>query len=151
MAVKAAYEVAQGIDLRDEEKENKSLMEAAKRRRRGRLKPAFQLALLFVALFVITIQSPKLAANFEGEKPVRVGTYDTDANVDQCIKDLWDISKRLQEGKLPGKDMLCPASNSPYEVIKTDSDVVVRAPNPQLYGFREIRVSKGRPIPELIK
>ena len=34
---------------------------------------------------------------------------------------------------------------------QTDADVVVRAPNPQLYGLREIRVSKSKPIPELIK
>jgi hypothetical protein len=97
------------------------------------------------------MQSPKLAANIGDEKPVRVGTYDTDAKTDQCIRDLWQISKILQEGKLPGKDMVCPASKKPYVVIRTDSDVVVRAPNPQLYGFREIRVSKGNPIPELIK
>ena len=151
MALKAAHEVAQGIDLRHEEKENKAQMEAAKRRRRSRRKPAFQLGLLVVALSVITIQSPELAANFADEKPVRVGTYDTDAKTDQCIKDLWHISKMLQEEKLPNKGMICPASKNPYVVIKTDADVVVQAPNPQLYGFREIRVSKSKPIPELIK
>jgi hypothetical protein len=103
-----------------------------------------------MAIAVIIIQMPKLASTFKEEPPLRIGPKETDAITNQCLKHLWAVSKRLQEGLPPGKDMICPASGKPFEVIRDDSNIVVRSPSPELYGFNELRVSNQNPVPELI-
>ncbi|MBW2220639.1 MAG: hypothetical protein JRF40_14305, partial [Deltaproteobacteria bacterium] len=55
------------------------------------------------------------------------------------------------EGKLPGNNIVCPVSKEPYVVTKTEDDVVVKVPKPELYGFKEMRVSKKNPVPIIIK
>ena len=57
----------------------------------------------------------------------------------------------VQAGKLPDETLVCPASNKPFLVVKTKTDVIIRSPNPELYGFKDLRVSKNRPVPEIIK
>lgn len=117
----------------------------------SKLKIAFQLVILLICIVIIAIQIPKLISAFEEDKPIRYGTYLTDEQTDQCIKNLWHISKLLQEGKLPGRDIVCPVSKKPYVVVEIKGDTVVRCPNPARHGFREIRVSKKSPCPEVEK
>jgi hypothetical protein len=150
-AMKAAQEAVEGIDQRLDEKESKKQEQDLRKKRKSKIWVVSRWAILAVCIAIIVIQIPKLMSTFEEEKPIRYGTYSTDARTDQCIKNLWRISKLLQEGKLPGKDIVCPASKKPYVVTEIEGDVVVRSPNPQLYGFKEIRVSKKKPVPELIK
>jgi hypothetical protein len=108
--------------------------------------------ILIVCIGITIFQMPKLiAALSEEEKPLRHGTFDTDEQTDQCIRNLWQISKILQEGNMPGDDIICPASQKPFVVVKTKEDVIVRSPNPELYGFKDIRVSKKSPVPEIVK
>ena len=57
----------------------------------------------------------------------------------------------LQEEKLPDNDIVCPVSKKPFVVIKTEDDVAVNVPNPGLYGFKEMLVSKKNPVPTIIK
>lgn len=105
---------------------------------------------LLVCISIIAIQVPKLISAFtKEEKPIRYGTYSTDAQTDQCINNLWSISKVLQEGKLPGKDIVCPASKKPYVMETIAGDIVVRCGNPELHGLKEMRVSKRSPRPEI--
>ena len=107
---------------------------------------------LFICISIIAIQAPKLISAFtKTEKPIRYGTYSTDAGTDQCINNLWRISKVLQEGKLPGKDVVCPVSKKPYVIDTKGGDIVVRCTNPELHGLKEVRVSKRSPRPEIIK
>lgn len=111
-----------------------------------------QWILIIISLIIIVIQIPTLIATVNREaKPIRKGTYATDALTDQCIMNLWKISGMLQKGNLPGDEILCPASNKPYVVTKTENDVIVKSPDSELYGFSEIRVSRMKPVPELIK
>ena len=108
-------------------------------------------AVLLISLIIVAIQMPKLLASFEEAQPVRQGTYSTDSETDQCITNLWQISKRLQEGKPVGTDIVCPASKKPYIVEGTGKTLTVRCPNPELHGFSLIRVSRNNPIPEVKK
>lgn len=147
----AAQDASLGVDQRIKEKEGKKREREIRKKRKSKIWVVSQLVIIAACIAIIAIQVPKLMSTFEEEKPIRYGTYSTDAQTDQCIKNLWRISKLLQEGKLPGKDIVCPASKKPYVVTETERDVVVRSPNPQLYGFKEIRVSKNRPVPELIR
>ena len=107
--------------------------------------------ILLACISIIAVQAPKLICAFKGEKPIRYGTYSTDARTDQCINNLWHISKLLQEGKLPGKDILCPMSKKPYVVTTIEEDVAVCCPNPELHRLKEIRVTKKNPIAEVRK
>ena len=151
IALKAAQEAGEGIDRRLEEKESKKQEQEAKKKKKSKMWVVCQWVILAACIAIIAIQVPGLMSTFEEKKPIRYGTYSTDERTDQCIKNLWHISKLLQEGKLPGKDILCPASQKPYVVTETEGDTVVRSPKPELYGFKEIRVSKNKPVPELIR
>ncbi|MCD6296531.1 MAG: hypothetical protein J7M30_05200 [Deltaproteobacteria bacterium] len=151
IALKAAQEAGEGIDRRVEEKESKKQEQEVKKKKKSKMWVVCQWVILAACIAIIAIQVPGLMSTFEEKKPIRYGTYSTDARTDQCIKNLWHISRLLQEGKLPGKDILCPASQKPYVVTETEGDTVVRSPKPELYGFKEIRVSKNKPVPELIR
>jgi len=122
-----------------------------KRIRKNRVWVTLLWIIVFVCISIIAIQVPKLISAFKGEKPIRYGTYSTDAQTDQCIKNLWHISKLLQEGKLPGKDLVCPVNKKPYVMTNIEGDVVVRCANPEFHGFKEIRVSEKDLMPVLMK
>jgi len=123
-----------------------------KRIRKSRVGVTLLWITLFACISIIAIQVPKLISVFiKEEKPIRYGPYSTDARTDQCIQNLWQISRGLQEGKLPDDSLVCPASNKPYQVVRTDDEIIVRSPSPELYGYREIRVSKRKPVPEIVK
>ena len=112
----------------------------------------FQWIIIIVCLGIVGYRLPKLAdALSRKAKPLRHGTLATDALTDQCIANLWKVSQRIQEGKPVGADLVCPTSKQPFVVRKIGDDVVIRSPRPELYGFKEIRVSKKKPMPELIK
>lgn len=151
VALKAAREAAHEMDERIEEKESKVHAREVRKKIRARIGAVFQWGILLAGIFVIVVQTPRLISAFKDHKPIRFGTYHTDAQTDRCIKNLWLIARRLQEGKMPGKDIVCPASRRPYVVATIDGDVVVRTPSPGLYGFKEIRVSRRKPVPELIR
>lgn len=122
-----------------------------KREKKSRTWLILQLVILLVCMAIIALQTPRLISAFKEDQPLRYGTYATDAQTDQCIKNLWHISRMLQDGKKPSPDMVCPVSKKPYEIRDTGADIVVRCPNPELHGFKEIQVSKRRPVPELSK
>ena len=110
-----------------------------------------RLIILFASISISTIQTPKLISSLKGEKPIRNGTYETDSKADQCIKNLWIISRLLQESKLLEKDIVCPFSKKPYVLKKINEDIVVTCPNPELHGLKEIRVTKKNPCPEVME
>ena len=116
---------------------------------RSRKKVVAQWIVLLVCVVIIAFQMPKLFAAFKEDQPIRHGTYETDAQTDQCINNLWHISRLLQDGNLPGNDIVCPASGKPYVIIKAGEDTVARCPNPGLHGFSEISASMLSPCPEV--
>ena len=150
-ALKAAQDAVCDIDRQIEEKETGIELEELKKKRKSMIWIISQWLILFICIAVIIIQFPRLISAFKEEKQIRHGSYSTDAKADQCIKNLWLISKMLQEGKLPGNNIVCPVSKKPYIVIRTEDDVVVKVPKPGLYGFKEMRVSKKNPVPTIIK
>ncbi len=122
-----------------------------KHRQRSRAWLVVQVALILAGVVIMALQTPRLISAVKGDRPLRQGSYATDAQADQCIKNLWHISKLLQDGKAPGKDIVCPISKKPYEIREIGKDVVVSCPNPELHGFKAMRVSKKRPVPEISK
>ncbi|MFA5181779.1 MAG: hypothetical protein WC405_10700 [Syntrophales bacterium] len=110
------------------------------------------MALILIAcLGFVFYQSPKLLMSFKEPKPVRMGTYATDATTDKCIKNLWQLAYELQQGKKgAGQALVCPASGKPYAVIRGPNPEI-HCPNPESHGFRSIAVSKHNPVPELKK
>ena len=149
---KAAMEALEDFDKQEDERlEDQETREAEKEKRKTR-RLIFQWTIIVVCLGIVGYQLPKLADVLSRKaKPLRQGTLATDALTDQCIANLWKVSQRLQAGKPVGADLICPASKQPFEVREIGDDVVARSPRPELYGFREIRVSKKKPVPELIK
>jgi len=75
--------------------------------------------LIFILCLGVTLyQIPDLmSAVTREEKPLNKGVVKTDALTDQCLRNLWQISKELQEGKKPNGSRICPASKKPYEVV----------------------------------
>jgi len=117
-----------------------------------RWRPVILGVVIALSLFVMAIRIPALTDSLRAtEKPMRRGTWNTDARTDECINLLWRVSGRLQKGLAPDPIPICPASGQPFDVRTDADDVIVRSPAPQLYGLKEIRVSKRRPVPELIR
>ena len=112
---------------------------------------ALLLVILLILIGTIIYQAPSFFAAFKEKQPIRQGTYDTDAQTDLCITNLWRISRMLEEGTLPDNNMVCPESGMTYIVTKDSKDIVVRCPNPGKHGLSELRVSKRYPCPEVKK
>ena len=150
IALRSAEEAATGMDQRLEEKEARKRIVEKKKGRRQRLWFLAQWAMIGVGLAIMGFQAPRVMSWLNGERPVRIGTYETDGPTDQCIANLWRVMKLIQEGQMPGQDLVCPESRRPYVVSRVGSDIMARCPNPEKHGFKEIRASKARPVPEVI-
>jgi hypothetical protein len=122
-----------------------------KREKRSKAWLIAQVAIILTGVIVMALQAPRLIAAFKEGQPLRQGTYATDAQTDQCITNLWHIARLIQAGKAPARETVCPITRKPYEVRNIGADIVVRCPNPELHGFKELRVSKRRPVPEVSK
>ena len=151
LAIKAADEVISGIDDRNQKRNEKKEEKDIKKRKIKKISRSIKYLLFFICLFIFILRAPFIFKSFNEAQPLRIGSNNTDAETDECIKILWDISKLIQQGKLPGSDFKCPKSGKPFEVIKTKSDIIVRSSAPELYGLKDIRVSKNKPVPELVK
>ena len=151
VALQAAKDVVEGAKERRKKMESRGESLESRRRIKALLWVAFQWGMLALCLGIMAFRAPDLIRAPQEDKPLRYGTYQTDDKTDACIRALWQAAKLLQEGRMPGKDLVCPASQQPFIIERTDDDVVARSPRPQLYGFRDIRVSVKRPVPELIK
>jgi len=111
--------------------------------------PVVKIAVLLMALGVIAFQYPRLMTAFETPKPIRQGSYATDAGTDRCIGNLWLISKGLGEGKkAPEQGLVCPVSGQPYLVEDVEGNRIVRCPDPKRHGLSILRVSRKNPVPE---
>jgi hypothetical protein len=150
-ALSAAQDTVDGIDRRLEQKEERRQVEDERKKKKSTRYRVFQWVVIFICLGVIATQIPRIISAFEEDKPLRQGTYSTDEKTDLCIKNLWRISRGLQEGKLPGNDMVCPKSGKRYKITEEMGDIIVKCPNPETHGFSEIRVSLWEPAPELVR
>lgn len=151
IALDAANEASAGIEQRFEAKARKEQDKEARGETRKRLVKVLQAGIILICLVIIFFQLSPLLSESKDAKPLRHGSYDTDEKTDRCINVLWQVAQLLQKDELPGDNIFDPESKTPYVIEKTDSDIIVRAPKPELYGFKEIRVSKQYPVPELIK
>ena len=148
---KAAAAALADFKSQEAERGEEQALRESDREKRKRLNKVLQWAVVVICLGIVGYQAPRLADALGGKKkPLRQGSLATDELTDQCIANLWKVSRRLQEGRPVGADLICPASKKPFEIVTTGDDVVARSPRPDLYGFREIRVSKKNPVPELI-
>jgi len=111
----------------------------------------FLLLVLVLSVGVIVVQAPKIMNAFKDPKPLRMGTYETDAKTDVCIQNLWRISAMLQQGKTPGAGIVCPATGNPYKISRTGAAFEAHCPNPNHHGFKDMKVSNRNPVPELKK
>lgn len=122
-----------------------------KREKKSRLWLIVQVAIILIAVAIMALQTPRLISAVKGDRPLRQGTYATDAQADQCIANLWHIARLIQEGKAPGPDMVCPISKRPYAIRGAGADVWSSCPNPERHGFKAMLVSKRHPVPEISK
>ncbi|MFC1494559.1 hypothetical protein ACFL6W_04700 [Thermodesulfobacteriota bacterium] len=150
IAIDAANEASEGISQRLEEKALREENLEAQKETKKRRETILQICFILVCLAIITVQMSSIMA-MEADKPLRHGTFNTDTQTDKCITILWEISKNLQNGNVPDNNIICPESKRPFVVDKTNGDIIVRSPQPELYGFKDIRVSQSNPVPRLIK
>jgi len=80
-------------------------------------------------------------------QPLRTGTYETDAVTDRCIRQLWVLSKQLQENRLPESFPPCPMSGRSYTLVQEEDDIVIRCPTPEEHGLTSLSVSLNSPVP----
>ncbi|MFC1838720.1 hypothetical protein ACFL1N_03995 [Thermodesulfobacteriota bacterium] len=150
IAIDAANEASEGISQHLEEKALKGEHIETQRERKKRRETILQVCFVLVCLAIIAFQISSMMS-YDTNRPLRHGTYNTGAQTDDCVTILWEISKKLQKDDIPGNNILCPGSKKPFEIEKTNGDIIVRSPAPELYGFKDIRVSRKHPVPRLIK
>jgi len=140
-------------DLRQTDRERVAGLEAraARKKRRGRLRMASLWSLLALCIAAIGWQLPVAVSSIQAEKPLRIGTYRTDAATDACIANLWKVARLLQEDRQPPDTLICPVSGQPYPRRSLPDGPVYLCPQPERHGLRSLQVSRRNPVPEVIK
>lgn len=72
-------------------------------------------------------------------------------SLESCVQKFWDIAEALQDGGIINDSYNCPGTNLPNVITRVGDDIIVNHPQPQLFGYSEIVVSKGNPVPEFIQ
>ncbi|UCG39025.1 MAG: hypothetical protein JSV00_01965 [bacterium] len=102
--------------------------------------------LVFAALIMFW-RSFVIVPLIKTERPLRHGTYETDAVTDRCINQLWSLSRNLQEHQMPDVLPGCPKTGIPYTVITEGEDTLIRCPNPEQHNLKSLQVSRFEPVP----
>jgi hypothetical protein len=67
----------------------------------------------------------------------------------QCLVQFQQIGQGLVAGDLPEPTITCPGSTLPLVVTETADDVIVEHPEPEMFGYSEIFVSRSNPVPQM--
>ncbi len=149
-SVCAARGAANDFQLADRERVVQMEAREIQSKRLARLRTAALWGLLGVCVAATGWQLPAAVSSIKaGHKPLRVGTYHTDAGTDACIVNLWIVSRLLQEGKPPAGSVVCPVSDLAYVPRTVADDRVYDCPQPGRHGLRSLRVSRRKPVPEV--
>jgi hypothetical protein len=108
----------------------------------------FKWGVIIAALSVASLQAPKMVSVFAPPKPVHLGSAATDRTADQCLRQLWTVSKLLQERRWPGLELTCPATGRPYLTEGKDGAMTVSCPEPKAHRLSVLQVSRRQPVPE---
>lgn len=133
--------------------ETKEPLTPEEKQRRITLGIALGVLVLFLGWRIYAI-APVVAP----EKVLRHGTTKTDAVTDRCIQQLWELSRLLQDQKMPGTLPSCPLSGRPYLLVTTSAkddfgdtgDTVIRCPNPEGHNLASLSVSLHHPVPSVM-
>jgi hypothetical protein len=113
--------------------------------RRNVLIGVLALTVLFLLIRIYTI-----APMLQPPKPLRQGVTATDSLTDSCIKQLWMLSRNLQEAKMPNILPICPKSSKQYIVTELEDDTIISCPAPREHGLSKLTVSLSSPIPNAL-
>lgn len=68
----------------------------------------------------------------------------------QCMVQFRQIGESLVAGELPPPNTTCPGSSLSLIVRQTADDVIVSHPQPSIYGYGALTVSRSNPVPQLV-
>lgn len=111
-------------------KEPAPLSAAAVCARRCRLVRTAQIAVIAASAAFLYAYSPRLNSALAPQKPLRFGSYATDAGTDKCISSLW----RAAAGQQPPGAAACPVSGEAYKI----SGGLISCPSPEKHGLSEL-------------
>lgn len=147
----AAKTAAEELTQADCERAEALKARDARNKRMAQFHAAALWALLCLCAAAVVWQMPAAVGSFKTDKPLRIGSYGTDAAADACITNLWALSRMLQEGKFPDASFVCPVSRLPYVARQTPGGMVYHCPKPENHGLRDLKVSGRHPVPEALK
>jgi len=104
------------------------------KKRKSRKKEGVLLAAAVLLMLFSAYQWSSALPQLDRPSPIRRGYAHYDRGTDACIANLWKAARMLQEGKLPGGELVCPVSGKPYKVEKKGAVVRVFCPNPERHG-----------------
>lgn len=102
-----------------------------------------------VAVGVIAWSAPSVYSATLAPKPLRAGVQKTNGDADACIANLWIASGKLSVRTNPAAGLVCPATDDPYTVTRTEDLVTVACPNPADHGLDSLSVSSASLVPEV--
>jgi hypothetical protein len=108
------------------------------------------ISLLGVVILILLIRIYTIAPLLQAPKPIRQGVTATDSLTDECIEQLWRLSKNLQDGKKLNLLLLCPRSSRQYIITELTDDTIISCPTPEEHGLAKLTVSRRSPIPHAL-
>ncbi len=108
------------------------------------------ISLLAVIILILMVRIYSIAPMLQAPKPLRQGVQATDSLTDSCIKQLWRLSRNLQDGEIPNILPLCPKSSKQYIVTELEDDTIISCPAPREHGLAKLSVSLSSPIPNAL-
>lgn len=68
----------------------------------------------------------------------------------QCLVTLEEIGQLLAQGGRPAPGTTCPNTLQELVIRDTANDIIVSIPQPEIFGYADILVSRQNPVPQLI-
>lgn len=68
----------------------------------------------------------------------------------QCLVQFQQIGESLVAGETLPEEITCPGSSLPMVVTETGTDIIVHHPQPSIFGYSQLSVSRSNPDPELL-
>lgn len=134
---------------------DEDLLEKAKRRDDNGVK--LQLAVIGICAVIMIVRllffggplgsGPDPNAQLSAEAQAQIQRI---TRMAECLAMLQEIGQTLAAGERPAAGVTCPNSLQPLVVRETADDIIVRVPQPELYGYADILVSRQDPNPRLV-
>ncbi|MDA1369614.1 MAG: hypothetical protein O2971_02485 [Proteobacteria bacterium] len=71
--------------------------------------------------------------------------------IESCMLVFWDIATQLANGGQPDPTASCVEAGAPMLIARSNGDLRISHPRPELLGFSDIYVTRSNPVPIMVE